>query len=151
MALLPAFDSAIHSRKKKDIPAPFNIFRDGSKRVELDQNLDWDRSTLQSIYISGTGAEFVVEVPLLNFHKLFSHDPAYLHKIQQVRATISFPNVSSIKTSFLDMETTVEGNKREFEEFWNVYKVDHTYIVNGPDFEYHIVSAPMEFEICPID
>lgn len=143
--------SLILSRKKKDIQAPFNIFRDGSKRVELDQNLDWDRSTLQSIYISGKRAEFIVEVPLLTFHKLFSHDSAYLHKIQQVRATISFPNVSSIKTTWLDMETSVEDGKREFEEFWNVYKDGHTYIVNGPDFEYRIVSAPMEFEICPID
>lgn len=143
--------SLVLSRHKKDIPTPFNLFRDSSKRVELDQNLDWDRSTLQSIYISGKRAEFVVEVPLLTFHKLFSHDPAYLHKIQQVRATISFPNVFSIKTTFLDMETNVEDDKREFEELWNVYKDGHTYIVNGPDFEYRIVSAPMEFEICPID
>lgn len=123
------------------------IFRDKKNLVVLDPHLDWDRSSLQAISISGYLVQFVVEVPLPTFHEKYVHDSAYVEKIQFVTATIKFLNVNWIKTTNFEMETVKEDGKRDFEELWNVYKKDGTYIVNGPYFEFHIDCDEFEFDL----
>lgn len=123
------------------------IFRDKKNLVVLDQHLDWDRSSLQSISISGYLVQFVVEVPLLTFHDKYEHDSAYVDKMQFVTAAIKFLNVNWIKTTNFEMETVKTEGKRDFEELWNVYRKDGTYIVIGPNFEFHIDCDKFEFEL----